>query len=61
VWKVGGSNSGLVKSKTKKIATLVSVHLEQGWLAQCKFKMTECGIMFICDMVLRVVVLENPA
>jgi len=28
--------------------------LEQGWLVQCQFKVTGCGIMFICGMVLRV-------
>jgi len=27
--------------------------LEQGWLAQCQYKVTEWGIMFICGMVLR--------
>jgi len=26
--------------------------LEQGLLAQCQFKVTRWGIMFICDMVL---------
>jgi len=25
--------------------------LEQGWLAQCQFKVTGWGIMFICGMV----------
>jgi len=27
--------------------------LEQGWLAQCQFKVTGWGIMFICGMVRR--------
>jgi len=27
--------------------------LEQGWLEHCQFKVTGWGIMFICDMVLR--------
>jgi len=27
--------------------------LKQGWLAQCQFKETGWGIMFICGMVLR--------
>jgi len=54
VWKVGGG--GLVKSETEKIApaaSLVSIPLglEQGWLAQCQFKVTGWGIMFICSMV----------
>jgi len=26
--------------------------LEQGWLAQCQFKVTGWGIVFICGMVL---------
>jgi len=46
-----------VKSKTEKlapVASLVSVQLLRprvGWLAQCQFKVTELGIMFICGMV----------
>jgi len=50
---------GLVKSKTEKlvpVATLVSVYhlgLEKGWLAQCQFKVTGWGILFICGMVLQ--------
>jgi len=27
--------------------------LEQGWFAQCQFKVTGWGIMFICGMVLQ--------
>jgi len=27
--------------------------LEQGWLAQCQFKVTGWGVMFICGMVLQ--------
>jgi len=26
--------------------------MEQGWLAQCQYKVAGCGIMFICGMVL---------
>jgi len=29
--------------------------LEQGWLAQCQFKVTGWGILFICAMVLQCV------
>jgi len=48
---------GQVKSMTNftPVASLVSVYhlrLEQGWLAQCEFKVTGWGIMFLCSMVL---------
>jgi len=50
--KVGGSNPVHIKSKTEKLAAVASTikGLEQGWLAQCQFKVV--GIMFICGMLL---------
>jgi len=55
VWKVGGSNplSGQVKHLKMTPAASIIKGLEQVWLAQCQFKVTRWGIMFICGMVLR--------
>jgi len=51
-------NPGGVKSKNEKVALVASqvsalLGLEQSWLAQCQFKVTGWGIMFICGTVLR--------
>jgi len=39
------------------LSSLVKVHhlriIEQGWLVQCQYNVTEWGIVFICGMVLQ--------
>jgi len=60
VWKVRGFDSPVGSSQRLKnwhllLPWLVFTinGLEQGWLAQCQFKVTGWGIMFICGMVFR--------
>jgi len=62
------STDTLNKFSTEKLAPAASLvraftikGLEQGWLAQCQFKVTEWVIMFICDMVLQCAGFLNPS